>query len=978
MSKRPYRGSNSSNTIKYKAPPKQEYYPPIETHPNPRSRPHHFPHQHPPRRNLSPPSNPSSRASSANPRPTLHSKNSHLDPASIPLSPRKHRRDISAASAFSTFSSLTGVSDTQNRYILSPERRSSRYPFENPTVEFSPYPYHSPKKSSQLTLSPSGHSLDSLFPNSAIKSPQRFRRREKNVSFGFLEYEVDSKEKELVSIPPPPRLNQPFLRRYPPPPPNYRLRYLKDPRQKTKTMQQENNQTEENDHSNSGHVIATDSHGVEIVYNAESENGPYSRIMRSDSNKKKAHGDKNDTPPREKTSEASKKANMITPSETQNHHSHNRSASYNTLEFNDVPGVPEAPYSPQFHSQQAGYNNTYSPHHSQHAYQYPPQSPVKGGSQKSPKREEHPGQYSYSHSPHHGYHHFAPPAFEDNYRRPSPGKRQRVSVSDGIANDHSQHQVKNEESVDHFSESERYHPHPPPESYQQRTYFSHPTEKREFYSESFDSDLNDRHKYGPPHVSKASSYPPPPSPNRYDNTAVVESSSSSYPGGRHGQPSAPGQSGDYNGYSQPSHPPRGHAPPTANPYEYHEQGYYPDSRPNGRYHNQNTRQGHPSYYYPESQPPHDDVHPLLRDYDPERDRRAAQPVDDGMVSNKQYSPDRLKADTESVATTPSLKSRSSKTNSPNKPKPSTAAKAAIAAGMTQPASASEVDFDIHNPPLEPVTAPSTEPVCSITSNVNNNDVLCGRGGGTNTQIGNRRFRSLVQEFQPTYLLCRRKEKPLIARTIVLIIRNRGGRFLKKDEGNGMLFEVGDEKAEAKTSQALREGLDVRASKSTTLMGRKKQREKKKKQLEDASSLTKMEPAVQGDDATISESPLRPQRDGPPPQHEYPQYPPPHYYYGYGNQYPPYQYGYEANPAYVSPSRKRQRAPETEQIYYPPPQYNHKGYHSYPYPHDYHYENYAPAPPQQSQPREENPMWEMDFNPPRSSSKKDDSRLKGEQ
>merc|ERR1712165_334211 len=124
--------------------------------------------------------------------------------------------------------------------------------------------------------------------------------------------------------------------------------------------------------------------------------------------------------------------------------------------------------------------------------------------------------------------------------------------------------------------------------------------------------------------------------------------------------------------------------------------------------------------------------------------------------------------------------------------------------MTEPASAKEVDFDINDPPSEPFMLPSTKPICNQSSDINIHDVLCGRGGGTNTQIGNRRFRSLVQEFQPTYLLCRRKEKPLIARTIVLIIRHRGGRFLKKNDEDGAFYEVGDEKAEAKTSQALRE------------------------------------------------------------------------------------------------------------------------------------------------------------------------------
>ena len=149
--------------------------------------------------------------------------------------------------------------------------------------------------------------------------------------------------------------------------------------------------------------------------------------------------------------------------------------------------------------------------------------------------------------------------------------------------------------------------------------------------------------------------------------------------------------------------------------------------------------------------------------------------------------------------------------SPSKAKASANAQAAIAAGMTEPQSAKEVDFDIRDPTTTPIVPAGTVPVCSQQSYINAQDVLCGRGGGTNTQIGNRRFRSLVQEFQPTYLLRRRrKEKPLIARTIVLIIRKRGGRFLRKDEKDGAFYEVGDDKAEAKTSQALRERLDVRA------------------------------------------------------------------------------------------------------------------------------------------------------------------------
>jgi len=154
-------------------------------------------------------------------------------------------------------------------------------------------------------------------------------------------------------------------------------------------------------------------------------------------------------------------------------------------------------------------------------------------------------------------------------------------------------------------------------------------------------------------------------------------------------------------------------------------------------------------------------------------------------------------------------------------------------GILLPKAASEVDFDISDPPLEPSTPASKTPVCESPADVNSYDVLCGRGGGTNSQVGNRRFRKLVQEFQPIYLLARRKEKPLLARTIVLVIRKRGGRFLKKDEETGELYEVGDAKAEAKTSQALREGLDVRATKSaaSSLMDKKKKKSKAQKEKE---------------------------------------------------------------------------------------------------------------------------------------------------
>jgi hypothetical protein len=167
-----------------------------------------------------------------------------------------------------------------------------------------------------------------------------------------------------------------------------------------------------------------------------------------------------------------------------------------------------------------------------------------------------------------------------------------------------------------------------------------------------------------------------------------------------------------------------------------------------------------------------------------------------------------------------------------------------------PKAAEEIDFEVTDPPLEPVTPPSTTPVCDSPGEVNTYDVLCGRGGGTNSQVGNRRFRRLVQDFQPVYLLARRKEKPLLARTIVLIIRKRGGRFLKKDEETGELYEVGDIKAEAKTSQALREGLDVRATKSAAsdiLNKKKKKKSKSSKSEDEDEDQSHDSPVSKGDD-----------------------------------------------------------------------------------------------------------------------------------
>lgn len=96
--------------------------------------------------------------------------------------------------------------------------------------------------------------------------------------------------------------------------------------------------------------------------------------------------------------------------------------------------------------------------------------------------------------------------------------------------------------------------------------------------------------------------------------------------------------------------------------------------------------------------------------------------------------------------------------------------------------------------------PSTEGIKFYSRN----DVLCGRGGGTNVHPGNRRFRDLINANRRAYLKARKNDKPNISRSIVRTVREMNGRFLKKDDKVGLWFEIGDDGAREKTSQALRQ------------------------------------------------------------------------------------------------------------------------------------------------------------------------------
>ena len=99
-----------------------------------------------------------------------------------------------------------------------------------------------------------------------------------------------------------------------------------------------------------------------------------------------------------------------------------------------------------------------------------------------------------------------------------------------------------------------------------------------------------------------------------------------------------------------------------------------------------------------------------------------------------------------------------------------------------------------------VVPPSTEGIKFYSRN----DVLCGRGGGTNVHPGNRRFRDLINANRRAYLKARKNDKPAISRSIVHTIREMNGLFLKKDNKRDVWVEIGEDSAREKTSQALRQ------------------------------------------------------------------------------------------------------------------------------------------------------------------------------
>ena len=98
----------------------------------------------------------------------------------------------------------------------------------------------------------------------------------------------------------------------------------------------------------------------------------------------------------------------------------------------------------------------------------------------------------------------------------------------------------------------------------------------------------------------------------------------------------------------------------------------------------------------------------------------------------------------------------------------------------------------------------------FTTNIDtplSNDVLNGRGGGTNNHPGNVAYRKLIAEQKEEYAASTKGDKANFSNRIVQNVRDSDppGRFLEKNESTGLWDDIGDYRAREKTSQCLREG-----------------------------------------------------------------------------------------------------------------------------------------------------------------------------
>ncbi len=101
---------------------------------------------------------------------------------------------------------------------------------------------------------------------------------------------------------------------------------------------------------------------------------------------------------------------------------------------------------------------------------------------------------------------------------------------------------------------------------------------------------------------------------------------------------------------------------------------------------------------------------------------------------------------------------------------------------------------------------TSSPLCLSITQPTSTDVICGRGGKANSHPGNVSFRAEALKLRSWYESSSKSEKFTISSLLVDFVRDKGGRFLKRDtERPGNWLEADANDVRKKASQALREG-----------------------------------------------------------------------------------------------------------------------------------------------------------------------------
>lgn len=114
--------------------------------------------------------------------------------------------------------------------------------------------------------------------------------------------------------------------------------------------------------------------------------------------------------------------------------------------------------------------------------------------------------------------------------------------------------------------------------------------------------------------------------------------------------------------------------------------------------------------------------------------------------------------------------------------------------------------------------------CDEGVEIKHMDVLCGRGKNSFNHIGNKEFRDIVAVAIPGYVAAvSRSNKSEIVTNIVRLVRENGGRFLKRDGKRGVWYVLNYTQSKEKAGHAIRDATITEDSKKERANKRKKQR-----------------------------------------------------------------------------------------------------------------------------------------------------------